>query len=78
MLAVSIVPSVSKSPASVKSPIFGVSSLVVITSLSNVGASFIAFMVMNTTAVSHNGVAVVLSHTRYMNWSVPLKLTLGI
>ena len=47
------VPSGSESPASVKSPpTVGVSSAVVLTSLSTIGASLTAFTVINSLAVA--------------------------
>jgi len=46
------VPSGSESPASVKSPVTGVSSFVVTTSLSTIGASFTTFTVMNNVPIS--------------------------
>ncbi len=55
----------------------GVSSGVAVGSLLAVGASLIAVTSTVTVAVSHSGVGVVWSQTRYVNVSVPLKSGAG-
>ncbi len=54
VFAVNVVPSGSKSPAFVKSPVAGVSSFVVMISSSTRGASLIGLTTMTTIDVSHN------------------------
>ena len=71
------VPSGSVSPASVKSPpTVGVSSVVVLVSLSTIGASFTAVTVKVMSAVSHN-TGVPASHNVYGNAATPLKFNAG-
>ena len=74
------VPSGSESPASVKSPpTVGLSSVVVLTSLSTIGASFTGVTVMVRVWFTHlfgNGVPE--SHTSTVITSVPLKFGFGV
>ena len=72
-------PSMSLSPASVKSPIADVFSTIVCISLSTIGASFTGFTVMNKVSFTHStGSGVPLSHTTYGIVSIPLKSAGGV
>ena len=71
-------PSGSESPALVKSPVAGVSSLVVMVSLSTIGASFTAVTVMKIVSFTHIIPGVHASQIDTTITSVPLKLAFGV
>ena len=72
-------PSMSKSPVSVKSPLTGVFTEVVKFSLSTTGGSFTGFTVTNNVSFTHStGSGVPLSHTVYTTVSIPLKSGAGV
>ena len=79
VFAVSGVPSGSESPASVKSPVAGVSSFVVITSLSTIGASFTGATVTVIVSLTHTpGNGRPASQIDTTITSVPLKFGFGV
>ncbi len=79
VFAVNGVPSGSESPALVKSPVAGVSSFVVIVSLSTIGASFTAVTVMKIVSFTHiPGKGRPSSQIDTTTVSVPLKFALGV
>ena len=79
VFAVNGVPSGSKSPASVKSPVAGVSSFVVMVSLSTIGASLTAVTVMKIVSFTHTpGKGRPASQIDTTITSVPLKLAFGV
>ncbi len=78
VFAVNGVPSGSKSPALVKSPVAGVSSLVVMVSLSTIGASLTAVTVMKIVSFTHIIPGVPASQIDTTITSVPLKFAFGV
>ena len=79
VLAVSAVESGSTSPASVRSPLTGVSSFVEIVSLSKTGASFTGVTVINIVSfLQLSGAGVPPSQIFTITKSVPLKLRFGV
>ena len=79
VFAVSAVPSGSESPAFVKSPDTGVSSGVLLISLSTIGASFTAFTVMLIVSFTHTaGKGRPASQIDTTTTSVPLKFGFGV
>ncbi len=79
VFAVNVVPSGSESPAFVKSPVAGVSSFVVMISLSTRGASLKAFTVMKIVSFTQiAGIGNPLSQIDTTTVSVPLKFVVGV
>ena len=78
VFAVSGVPSGSESPASVKSPVAGVSSFVVTTSLSTIGASFTGATVMLIVSLIQTTPGVPASQIDTTTTSVPVNPAFGV
>ena len=78
VFAVSGVPSGSESPASVKSPVAGVSSFVVIVSLSTIGASFTGATVMLIVSLIQTTPGVPASQIDTTTTSVPVNPAFGV